>query len=410
VIPWPVVALLATSSPAPMSSGVFERRIELEGQRRVAVWLDRPLYEFGRLDLGDLRVVDGRGRETPYILYRPQPAPELLWQPAIVNRSYEPRKSARATLDMGAPARKNALELSLSGDNFRRRVAVEASDDGEEWRLLVDDAWVFAVPDPPTRYETVRFPENDQRYLRVTVHHGSEDPDRIRIQAARVRQAAPEVPETVLRPRASVFQDAARRETQAVLDLGARNQPFSGVLLEVADSRFFRKVVVEARREPLPGLRSAGEGLRWARLAEGSIHRSPEAGERLRVDVRGRARVIRLRILNGDDAPLSISAARVAAPREGLVFEAAPEESYRLRYGELGLGPPAYDLAKSIGDVDAWVAAAVEARLGEPVPVAAGAPRPIPWNERYPGLLLAGLIAAVAGLGALTWRALQADM
>jgi len=410
VIPWPVVVLLAASPPAPMPSGVFERRIELEAQSRVAVWLDRHLYEAARLDLGDLRVVDRRGRETPYILYRPQPAPELLWQPAIVNRSYAPRESARATLDMGAPARKDALELRLSGDNFRRRVAVEASDDGEEWRLLVDDAWVFAVPDPPRRYEAVRFPENDQRYLRVTVFHAPEDPQRIRIQAARVRQSAPAVPETVLRPRASIFQDAERSETQAVLDLGARYQPFSGVLLEAADSRFFRKVIVEARREPMPGLRSPGEGLRWARLAEGSIHRSPEAGEQLRIDVRGRARVIRLRILNGDDAPLSISGAHVAAPREGLVFEAAPGESYRLRYGEAGLGPPAYDLARSIGDTDAWVEAAVEARLGDPVQVAAGAPRPVPWSERHPGWLLAGLIAAVAGLGALTWRALRADL
>jgi hypothetical protein len=403
------MALLAAGPPAAAASAAFERQVEVEGRGRVAIRLDPHLYEAARLDLGDLRVVDAAGREVPYVLHRPEPAPSLLWQPAIVNRSYEPGVNAQATLDLGAPALKDALELRSSGDNFRRRVTVEASDDREEWRWLVEDAWVFAVPEPAARYETVRFPENDQRYLRITVFHGPEDPDRIRIEAARARQTAPDVPELVYEPRVSVFQDADKRETHVVLDLGARHQPFAAVLLETPTPRFLRRVVVEARREPMPAPRSRGETLRWARLGEGSIHRSPGRGEQLRVETRGRARVIRLRILNGDDAPLAVSRVRAVAPLEEIVFEAAAGESYRLRYGEGELREPSYDLAATVGDVDAWAAGAEPVRVGEPIQVAAGAPRPVPWSERHPRSLLAGLIAAVAGLGALTWRALRME-
>jgi hypothetical protein len=394
----------------------FEREITVSQPGAVSVVLDAPIYESARFDLGDLRVIDEEGREVPFLLQRfvPAPAPEP-WQPPMLNRSDEPGHSTRVTLDLAERVPRQALELELSGDNFRRRVRVEASDDGERWRTLTDDAWVFAVPGPPAaRFETVRFPGNDQRHLRVTVFYGEGETGRVWLGAARVVPLpAPSRRERWIEARASRSEQPEAHETRVVLELEARHMPFSGVALEVADPRFFRRVVVEARREPLPeGDAATGRPLRWVPLGSGDVHRQrdPEGrmvAEKLRIDVAGRARVLRLRVQNRSDQPLAISRARVAVPEERLVFEAGPARRYRLRYGEHRVSPREWDLARSIADLEGWATAAREAELGPAVAVSAPEPEPIPWSERHPRTMLAALLLVVAALGALTWKALR---
>ena len=60
-VPCLTIALLA-ASPRPS----IMRRIE-SPPGRVAVSLDRDVYDVAREDLADLRVVDGAGRLVPYI-------------------------------------------------------------------------------------------------------------------------------------------------------------------------------------------------------------------------------------------------------------------------------------------------------------------------------------------------------
>ena len=129
--------------------------------------------------------------------------------------------------------------------------------------------------------------------------------------------------------------------------------------------------------------------------------------ENLRLEAPSRERTIRLRIHDRDDAPLRVRGASVGVPVERLAFEAAPGARYRLRYGAPGLGPPAYDLPRTVGDAALWTATAEEGRLQPPLrlPEASEAP---PWTERHPALLWMGLIATVAILGLVTRRALRA--
>jgi hypothetical protein len=114
----------------------------------VAVRLDRDVYEGARADLGDLRVVDGRGREVPYVIDRGaagqfarecRPAVDDGFVPGHAPVREEPLvprwsvvRDARAgetwlALDLGARYQPFvAVELDVADDRFFREVRVEA--------------------------------------------------------------------------------------------------------------------------------------------------------------------------------------------------------------------------------------------------------------------------------------------
>jgi hypothetical protein len=400
----PMVVVASAAAPEVVRDVVIPR------PGRVAVTLDRDVYDVARRDLADLRIVDDRGGVVPYVLERGAET----WRPVtprLVDRGFRRGVFEVATFDFRERLWKRDLKLDLSGDNFRRRVVVEGSDDAREWVALTDGAYVFAVPGPPAaRYETVRFPENEQRYLRVTVEHGAGDPERTEIRGAQaVSTGRREAPAVALELRHVREEDPRSHETLVTLELGARSQPFRAVALDIADPRFMRGVVVEAREDPLPAkLGEIAQPFVWRPIGEGCVYRYVDAGRRIEsasLAVVGRDRILRLRIRNRDDRPLDIRGVAVTAPLERLLFEAETGRQYRFTYGSPRLGPPAYDLVRTIGDQGAWAASATEAHLG--VPERRSEAVSLPWTERYPALLWTGLLVAVGTLGALTWRSLR---
>lgn len=391
---------------APRAPAAVQREIALGGPGRSAITLDGPVYEHARRDLGDLRVVDDLGRETPYVRQwaLEADAPSLR-VPATINRGFVRGRSATATLDFAAPTPKRELVLSLSGHNFRRRVSVEGRNrtDGQ-WTTLTDGAYVFAVPGPPpARYESVSLPENDFELLRVTAFRGDDDPAVIEIRQASIRPAPERRPREAPLESAGysfVAQEGRARDTLVTLDLRWRSQPVRAVMLDVADERFFREVVVEARRSAPAA---------WVPIATGAVYRYREGGrvhERLRVDACGREDALRVRIRNRDDRPLHVRTASVLGAVGRLAFEARSERRYTLQYGAPERAAPSYDLERTVGDTATWIAGGAEGALLSPDLRRIVVHRA--WTERHPALLWAGLLAAVAVLGALTWRAIRA--
>jgi hypothetical protein len=350
---------------------------------------------------------------VPYALDRGGPADRQAdLQPTLRNHGWIEGGETTAVLDFGARAPKSRLLLRLSGDNFRRRVAVAGSDDGGTWSTLVEEAWVFAIPgQEPTRYEAIELPFNDHPLLRVAVWPGQGERERVRIEGAHVPGAGT-LPfrERELRPSVSRASDPVRGESWVTLELGARHQPFRSLTLEVEDARFFREARVEARRDWEDTREGALGGARWVEIGRGAVYRLEGDGrtsECLRLAVSGRERALRVVLRDGDDRPLAVRGAVVAVPVERLLFEARPGRSYRLTYGQPHQAPPVFDLERGMGDPAAWAAAASPAELGPLRPMDDAASGARAWTERHPWLLWAGLLAVVAILGGLTVRALR---
>ena len=409
-----LVATAVVQAPASPASPAFtvERTVEVPAPGRVAVRLDRHVYDSSRADLADLRLRDGEDRLVPFVLDRGQPPGRAVdVVPVIRNRGWLADRSATAVLDFGDRAPKDRLRLELSGENFRRRVAVEGSDDAARWATLVEEAWVFAVPGAePARYQTIELPPNDFRYLRLAVHPGPDERERVSLLGALLPAGGGRpLRDEPLVPRWTRAEDARSRETWLLLDLGARQQPFLSVSIDVADEHFFREAVVEARRDASRSGERAG-GVRWDEIGRGVLHRLEHdgvRGESLTLAVRGREQWLRVRVKNADDRPLAIRGVSLRAPVERLLFEAAPGGRYRLVYGSPTAPPPDFDLPRTVGDVARWGATASAAGLGSPRRLDAQEAPPRPWTERHPALLWAGLVAVVAALGLLTAAALR---
>ena len=398
-------ALAVAAAPSPPA---YERAIEVDAPGRVTARLDREVYEGARADLGDLRVLDLRGRDVPYLIDRAEPPGLAEARPAIRNRGWNADGAATAVLDFGRRLGKRRLQLRLSGDNFRRRVSVEGGDDGARWVTVVDEAWVFAIPgEAPARYETVDLPENDFPLLRVVAHPAPGEKGRPSIDDAWVAgDGRPSRGEERLPVRWSEAQDPKARETWLTLDTGARYQPFQAVELDVEDERFFREALVEVRHDP----RTPQGAVWWEEVGRGALYRLEHGEKRrecLRIEARGRERALRVRVRNLDDRPLRLHGVAVRVPVERLLFEVERPGRYRLTYGSPDRTAPSYDLARTAGDLVAWSEAAQPARLGSPRRLGTTREDDRPWTERHPSLLWGGLLAVVVALGVLTWRALR---
>lgn len=402
-----VAVLLLAATPSPPPPPLFERAILVRQPGRVAFLLDRDVYEGARSDLGDLRVVDDQGRWVAFLLDRGAFSSRTrVSRAAVRNRGWRSDGALSAVLDFEERTRRTRLRLELSGDNFRRRVSVEGSEDGVAWVTLVDEAWVFAVPgDGAARYETLALPENDFPHLRVTVRPGDGERERVELRVAEAPASGGGPRERARLCAFTAGQTSEKNESWLSLDLGARHQPFHGLELEAREPRFFREVVVDARRDPL----TRGGPIEWVEIGRGVLYRLEHRGrvrESLRLDVGGRERALRIRIRHGDDRPLAVTAVRILEPIERVAFEAEPGRSYRLTYGTPQLGAPSFDLARTVEEPLPWADVAVEASLGHPRRTLPPA-EDWPWTERHPALLWGVLSAVVLVLGGLTWRALR---
>ena len=87
------------------------------------------------------------------------------------------------TVDFGARGPRTRIDVETPGTDFRRRVSVEASQDGDAWEVLKKSDSLFS---DRLRTRLVQqggdgLPDNDFRYLRITVFNAPDDPERVDI-------------------------------------------------------------------------------------------------------------------------------------------------------------------------------------------------------------------------------------
>ncbi len=402
------VSLLAADLPGAWRSWRYTRAIEqARGEALNYITLDRAAFSHSENQLSDLRVIDDAGKETPYavrsvITRSPEP---VKLSSAVRENSFVPKEFTQVVLDLGEKTGfHNNLRVRTTETDFINWVEVAASDDAHVWRIVNARA-------PISRFskenlegnQTVRYSENNARYLRVRIQetqHPFQVSDIEVFSSPAPNNEA--VAENGIQLVHSLAPDANGSDslTQWTMDPLSGNIPISRFTFESSQPEFYRAARIL----------TSSDGKEWQFAGGGEIHRYVFNGvSQESLGVPGsedwRPRHWRVEVLNANDAPLSDVRLSVLMPQRFVLFHATAGRSYRMVYGNARATAPDYDLVRTLQ---------IPAAETMPHP-SLGAEEltsnyvdPSPFTERHPNLLWVALGLAVILLGYAAVRALRA--
>ncbi|MBS0211177.1 MAG: DUF3999 family protein [Planctomycetes bacterium] len=394
-----------------------------------------PVDVFGkaRIDLGDLRLYDAAGVEVPYALrVLAQVDRDDKITPRQFNQVAGPDNSREISLDLeGDTERHNQVQIETVGAEFRRRVELEGSDDGTQWRKLGAGYLVrFTRDNDKLNGDRITYPPSRFRYIRLRVFRDPETDKNKDITITTVsvhRKVA--VPgelvtwEAKLGPRMPVNSNGTPASAWDIT-LGGDLVPCEKILVDVAEEAFVRDYTLQAKGRP-DAVRPSGGSPEWeesyspprnARLGAtyqteaASYFRYPVSGkwqrrpgnERKAMEAKFgeevRASQVRITVVDNANAPLTLSNVRVQAPARELVFAHTEglKLPLRLYYGNPLANSPEYDFGRNLPEVLSPTPKRLE--LGAPTPNAEFRGSK-PLTERWPWLVYSVLGAACGALG-----------
>ena len=369
------------------------------------VVFDAEVFGKAKADLSDVRIVGVNNAEVPYVLATEAPQRSRENYPAaILNKGITPGEFTAFITDIGrGGALNNRLEILTNSENFRRQVAVEGSNDKENWLTIAEKSIYDYTLEFNAKDTSVEYPEATWRYLRVKIFDRGEKP--LTILSARVYRetavAAKEIryPGVILEQ----TQDAAHRASVVIIDIGAKGLPTGRIALETDDINFNREIALEG----------SNDGASWAILGARDVIFSYDTpkfrGAKLETRYGENSyRYLRLTIFNKDNQPITIKGAAAFGLLRKMIFAFDPASRYSLYYGNPLARFPEYDLKDYLAyfDADARRSASLgpEAANDQYVPPA---PPIVPFSERYSWLLIAVLVLAVIVVGLLAFQMLK---
>ena len=366
----------------------------------VAVPLDIDPHAIPRL--ADVRVIDDRGAQVPYASFRSEGTSNTASLPATLREnSFTAGQFTQLVVDAGPHAPfHNAVRIQTTASDFIEWVQVEASDDGHLWRMVQERAPIFRFrKDAHEGTQVVHYSENNAQYLRVRILDGDA---KFPAFGADVLHEVVEPAERV--PLEIVLSPDAKQPAGSTLwsaDMGAAAELGMEVRFEVTSpAEFIRSVKISV----------SGDGKEWFGIGGGEIYcyrRGDAQLEQLSVMVPHGApqvHLLRVEIVNGNDAPLVGGAPKLYVTPRHLVFEQQPGRNYSLIYGQERAAAAQYDLGRRLDAKQ--MAAAVVGQLGPEV-VNTDWVDPRPWTETHDIFLWLVLLAAVMMLGFAAVRSLR---
>jgi Protein of unknown function (DUF3999) len=393
--------------------------------------MTRQASDLAKKDLSDLRLVEKEsGQIVPFVMRRPRlhPKDNVLKsiRAKLFNRTYKPSRYTSVVAGFGAEVLKNKITITTPGNNFRRKVLIEGSDNAKVWEHVRDQAFLFSISAPwlpKGRFlkDTVEIPTNNQRYLRVSVFTGDDDPVKIEIKnisfTYEIKSPPSESP-LPIKP-ISTHTEYLEKEKATILsiDLGYMNLPTDKVDLEFEEENFFRRVSVKGRdRETFiktintenGKIQKETEGP-WKLIANSVIYRFPagkKPDQKLDISLRNTSyRYLEIRIENRDDPPLTFKNAVATWYPRLISFQADQQASYALLLGNPKAKARSYDFRHYSERLREQGVTMVQ--LGDVAPNEDHAPQKpakLPWHEQYSYALWLVLIAAAAVMAFLIFR------
>jgi hypothetical protein len=378
------------------------------------VILTPEVFANAKSDLSDVRLFDSIGRSIPFALryLRAHTA-----QQSVVANSFnrtEPEEGPyQLTLDLlENDIQHNTIRVITTGDNFRRAIEIDGSEDGMTWRRVADGNLVrFSDGDRKFNIDTFDYPDSRYRFMRVSVTPDPNpvdsdfDKDQFSFEEVSVLREI-EVTGERLTTEATVGPRQASRMTGAassswIIELGGDNIPCDQIEVDIADKQFVRDIVVQAELPDGPLGQKVFSPIFNSYTS--TWQRKPGDRQVPMVASFNEVQTRRLRLVVADyrNAPLTIRSVKFSAPARQVVFQlpGQGQPEIRLFVGNSDADMPNYDFARNLPDQLLPPPSRGQLQSLEPNPMFV--PPPKPFLERFPSLIYVVLTLIVIALAVL---------
>ena len=302
----------------------------------------------------------------------------------------------------------NEIEVFTNSQNFQRDVTVEGSNDATTWTVLKEATRIFDFTlkerDFTARNTRVRYPESTARFLQVRIINDGEEP--LNITGASVFSVTETQAEEASYP-ASIrkrTEDNTNRRSLIVFDLGSKGLPTNRLTIRTPHVNFYREVVLEGTGDI--------DAPSWSLIQRSGVLYSYDTlkfvGDQLTLSYPETTfRYLRLTIDNEDNPLLPVEGVDVFGVPRKLIFQAQPDASYKLFYGNTKARAPSYELERILPFLET-----------ENLPIGALGPqtdnlafkvekRRLPFSERYSWLITVVVVVAALGLAVLLFGVIR---
>ena len=389
-------------------------------EQYVRVDITPEVYDAAKLDLPDIRIVDSNAQQIPYLLTKPYDTiQKQKYAPDIINRSTNNNNGSMVTLDFGKQIIKNSIKVETSGNNFRRAVKVEGSNDNITFFTLVERAFVFAINNrEKSKFNNIDLPINDYRYLRIIVEPMAAEQECPIINEVKVFECGKKLAKRTPVEMVCVNHSEDEKKNLSIYeyDFGFRNLPISEIELSIADVSFYRHITAEGRNASIRKVEIDSEDNRerfreveeiWKSITSNTIYRYTSTGgekyEKTTLSIpsgRQAYRYIKITVRNYDDRPLKLETASAEMISHQIVFDTGNVLNALLYVGSESAVKPKYDITHNLDKPSE-----VKAVLAGLSPIAKNPlfgqaeQKSQPWTEKHKVLLLIIMAVVVLALG-----------
>lgn len=408
----------------------------LKQEELLAITLDSDVFAATQAGLADVRLHDADGKAVPYLLRKRQTT-----RARAVRTTWPARDPTARPLDDGGleitvhfedddkRPHPNGLTIVSPLRNFRQRVRVFTSADGERWEPTGEETVIFDYSRyMDVRNDSVSFPETGRRHFRIVIDDVTVEQESDLLAFTRRLQGDKELERTeqatldrrpfrieridfwreVQQDRVTGDEKTAypvaehrvtedREQHRTTIEVDTRRQPMTSLELETPDRNFSRHAVVEV--EVVQGVTK-----NWKKIGEGTLSRvdfkNLKRDELAIAFPESRPAHFRIIIENRDSPPLVVSGIKAEGNVYELLYLAAPDRHDQLVYGSEEAERATYDTAA----IEELLRNGFQPSPAELGPEAATAVRPAPfrWSKLLNNPFLVGGVVAVLVM-ALGW-------
>jgi hypothetical protein len=378
-----IAMMMSTSLLAATWAGYrYQRSIDYApniAQPLVAVPLDDAVYGASADQFVDLRLRDGEGVETPFLLQKVAENKQVTERLPLLSDIVTLQKNGEAGIAITLVLDKNARDadgftVQTDMQNFEYTLQIMGSEEGKQWVTLIDHAPIYDY----SRFmavsnREVALPSNHYRYFKIVVVKAvqsqlddvtmmtrtlSGDKELSRDEQSAIRnqplhisgvrfwhnqtEMRADAEQRVNYPVGSLHITQNEKDKTTLIDFSTTKQPLNSLNVTFTSPHFSR--LVEAQI-----LDARGVADRWHRIASDRLSvlqvRDIHHQNTTLSFAEQRQSAYRLVIHNQDNPPVDISAITGVGPVYELLFLPEAGKHYQLVYGADNRQTPNYDVA-----------------------------------------------------------------